>query len=299
MNLQEKHQTFQAVLKTADRAFDYYKIFSQPGFSCARNVQLLELGYRDAARGKVASDYLYNSSRPRNEAPRWAILQYVLKGEMRFFNQGEESVVKQGEAALFAIPSQTSYHDPEDPDAEWFYISFCGTVALAVVDEVVAKTGNIITNLAHSQLVPMAAQLFSMALAHATPHVFEFSANLYRILMELASGVLSYHKNYPEPIAHALDMIDHQFSDSSLSLDKLAAKVGLSKYYFSRMFKDHVGESPAKYLQEKRMQVAMDLLLRTDQPLKEIQYFCGFSSYSYFLTVFRNFFGISPGAIRS
>ena len=82
------------------------------------------------------------------------------------------------------------------------------------------------------------------------------------------------------------------------SLDEMASAVCLSKYYFSRLFKEHIGESPGTYLHHKRMQTAMDLLLHSNRPIKEVQYLCGFRKYNYFLTVFRKFYGISPGSVR-
>ncbi len=299
MNLQERHQAFLGMIETGGIPFEYYKPFAPPQFACTQPVRLMDIGYKDASLGDIVPDFLDNSLRPRPEVPRWGALQYVLRGEMRFIDHGKERIVASGQAALFAVPSETAYYDPLDSNAQWFFITFCGSTAMGVVDEVVAKNGNILEGLEHSRLVPMAARLFAMASAHAVPNLFSFSAALYDILMELAAEVLSYRKNYPEPIAHALELMDHEFGDSTLSLESLAARVGLSKYYFARMFKDSLGESPGVYLQEKRMQTAMDLLLRTNQPVKEIQYLCGFSSYSYFLTVFRKFYGMPPGAVRS
>jgi AraC-like DNA-binding protein len=299
MSLQERHQAFLGVIDAGGIPFDYYKPFAPPQFACTQPVRLMDIGYKDASRGDVVQDYLDNSLRRRPEVPRWGVLQYVLRGEMRVIDHGKEKMVGEGQAALFAVPSETAYYDPVDSDARWFFITFCGAAAMGVVDEVDAKNGSVLSGLERSRLVPMSAHLFAMASAHAVPNLFTFSAALYDILMELAAEVLSYRKNYPEPIAHALELMDHQFGDSSLSLESLAAKVGLSKYYFARMFKENLGESPGVYLQEKRMQTAMDLLLRTNQPVKEIQYLCGFSSYSYFLTVFRKFYGMPPGAVRA
>jgi AraC-like DNA-binding protein len=300
MSLHERHQTFQRVVEAAGISFDYYKLFSPQPFACTQDIRLIDMGYKDASRGDVAPDFLDNSTRTeRAEAPRWGVFQYVLRGEMRFIDRGIEHIVKAGEAALFAVPSKTSYYDPDSSDAQWFFITFCGKTAMSVVDEISAKNGNVLSDLDHSRLLPMAAQIFAMASAHVPPAFFEFSGELYRILMELGTQVLSYRKNYPEPVAHALELMDHHFGNSAFSLDEIAKTVGLSKYYFSRLFKEHVKESPGAYLQHKRMQIAMDLLLHSNQPIKEIQYLCGLCNYSYFLTAFRKVYGMPPGAVRA
>lgn len=299
MSLDERNQTFLRAVEANEIDFDYCKSFAPQPFSCTQSVGLRDMGFKDASRGKVASDFLDNYQRLRPEVQRWGALQYVLRGRMRFVDHGKECWVEPGNAVLFDVPSKTSYHDPEGSDAQWFFITFYGETAMGIVDEVVSRNGYIVRNLEHSRFVPLATQLFAMASAHAAPNHFEYSVQLYSILMEVASEVLSYRKTYPEPVAHALELIDHQFADSSLSLETLSVKVGLSKYYFGRMFRDHIGESPTVYLQGKRMQTAMELLLRTNQPIKEIQYRCGFNSYSYFMTVFRKFYGMPPGAVRA
>jgi AraC-like DNA-binding protein len=299
MSLQERHQAFLGVIETGGIPFDYYKPFAPPQFSCTQSVGLRDMGFRDASRGEVASDFLDNYQRLRPEVQRWGALQYVLRGRMRFVDHGKECWIESGNAVLFDVPSKTSYHDPEEPDAQWFFITFYGEAALGIVDEIVSRNGYIVRNLESCRFVPLAARLFSMASSHAGPNHFEYCVQLYSILMELASEVLSYRKTYPEQVAHALEIMDHHFGDSSLSLETLAMQVGLSKAYFARMFRDHIGESPTVYLQEKRMQTAMELLLRTHQPIKEIQYRCGFNSYSYFMTVFRKFYGMPPGAVRA
>jgi len=297
--LNERHEVFFRTLETGRIGSEYYRPFILPPSECIHPVRLMDIGYKDATKSNVVSDFIDNSQRPRPGVSRWGGLQYILSGEMKFSDADGDRTIYPGEAIFFATPSETSYHDPEGPDAKWLFFTFCGETAMGVLDEVVAKNGYILRDLEHSRLIPLVSHLFSMASAHAVPQQFAFSAELYLILMEIASEVLSYRKTYPEPVAHALELIEHQFGEHSISLETLAVQVGLSKYYFARMFKQYVGESPGEYLLQKRMQTAMDLLLRTSQSVKEIQYICGFSNYSYFLTVFRKFHGVPPGAVRA
>lgn len=298
MSLQEIHQTFFRTIETGEVGAEYYKPFAWSPAACTNSVRLMDLGYKDASQGRVVSDFINNLHRKCRGVSRWGGLQYVLDGQMIFNDFSGAHVVKSGEAVLFSTLSETSYHDPENPDAKWLFFTFCGNVAMGVLDEVVAKNGYILHGLEHSRLIPLVAHLFSMALSHAAPHQFAFSAQLYLILMEVAGEILSYRNTYPEPVAHALEIIDHNFNNAELSLETLSIRVGLSKYHFARMFKEHMGESLGEYILQKRMQTAMDLLLRTSQPVKEIQYICGFNNYSYFLTVFRKFHGMPPGAVR-
>ncbi len=299
MSCENKHKAFQDMVETAGIPPLSYQVFPPLKFPITTHIRLLELGYKNAEQVDLPEKFLDNSTRLRHEAPRWGILQYMLNGRMKFVDHGRELWVEPGQAILCTVPSKTSYYDSLDPDAKWFFLTFSGETAMAIADELIQQNGNILTGLDHCRLVPMAAQMFSMATAHMPPPFFEFSAELYHILMELSTHVLSYRKNYPEPVARALELIDQQFGDAGFSLEKLAESVCLSKYYFSRMFKEHVGESPGAYLHHKRMQTAMDLLLHSNKPIKEVQYLCGFNKYNYFLTAFRKAYGTSPGAVRS
>jgi AraC-like DNA-binding protein len=299
VSFENRHKAFQDVVETAGIPPFFYRIFPPVKFPITTHIRLLELGYKNAELADLPPKFLDNETRLRSEAPRWGVLQYMLNGRMKFIDCGTEWWVEPGEAVLFTIPSRTSYYDSTDPDAKWFFLTFSGTTAMAIADELIRTNGCILRGLEHSRFVPMAAQMFSMVTAHTPTPVFEFSADLYHILMELSAQVFSYRQNYPEPVAYALELMDREFGNADFSLEKLAALVCLSKYYFSRMFKEHVGENPGAYLQSKRMQTAMDLLLHSNKPIKEIQYLCGFKKYNYFLTSFRKAYGVSPGNVRA
>jgi AraC-like DNA-binding protein len=299
MGVINKHKVFQDVVETAGIPPQFYRIFPPLKFPITTHIRLLDMGYKNAELADLPEKFLDNSERLRPEAPRWGVLQYMLSGQMKFIDCGRELWVEPGQAVLFTIPSETSYYDSTDPCAKWFFLTFSGKTAMAIADELIKANGCILNGLEHSRLVPMAAQMFSMVTAHTPPPFFEFSAVLYHILMELSTQVLSYRKNYPEPVAYALELMDRQFGDADFSLGNLAAAVCLSKYYFSRIFKEHIGENPGAYLHRKRMQTAMDLLLHSNKPIKEIQYLCGFKKYNYFLTAFRKAYGISPGNVRA
>jgi AraC-like DNA-binding protein len=299
VSCESRGKAFQDVVETAGIPPFFYRIFPPVKFPITTHIRLLELGYKNADLEDLPEKFLDNSVRLRPEAPRWGILQYMLNGRMKFIDHGKEQWVEKGQAFLCTIPSKTSYYDSTDPDAKWFFMTFSGKTAMAIADELINVNGCILKELEHSRLVSMSAQMFSMVAGHTPPPVFEFSAGLYHIFMELSTQLLSYRKTYPEPVAHALELMDRQFGNSSFSLDEIAESVCLSKYYFSRMFKEHVGENPGAYLHNKRMQTAMDLLLHSNRPIKEIQYLCGFSQYNYFLTAFRKAYGISPGNVRA
>ena len=83
-----------------------------------------------------------------------------------------------------------------------------------------------------------------------------------------------------------------------LRMDALAEVAGMSKYHFSRLFKDAVGVPPYRYVVQQRVEAARGLLLRTDLSVAQIALRTGFSSQSHLSTSFREHAGTTPVALR-
>ena len=80
---------------------------------------------------------------------------------------------------------------------------------------------------------------------------------------------------------------------------QLAAECNLSPRYFARAFKKSTGMPPHRWLTQRRLARAKDLLASSDLTLTEIATACGFYDQSYFTRVFAKYEGTSPGRWRS
>ena len=83
-----------------------------------------------------------------------------------------------------------------------------------------------------------------------------------------------------------------------LTLDLLAEKANVNKYYLSHIFKETYGISPISYMISCRIQEGKRLLADTDLSLSQISGILGFSSPSYFSQSFRKAEAISPVEYR-
>jgi AraC-like DNA-binding protein len=83
-----------------------------------------------------------------------------------------------------------------------------------------------------------------------------------------------------------------------LGLVELAAIVELSPHYFGEAFRISTGRSPHRYVMERRVECARDLLRDADRPIRDIAYAAGFSSQSHFTANFRRVTGVTPGRFR-
>ena len=90
-----------------------------------------------------------------------------------------------------------------------------------------------------------------------------------------------------ENIKKAKSFIEDNYSDESLTRNKVSEYIGLAPCYFSYFFKKKTGISFSVYLTQVRMENAKKLLLTTNKTISEIAYHSGFNSPSYFGHLFK------------
>lgn len=83
-----------------------------------------------------------------------------------------------------------------------------------------------------------------------------------------------------------------------LSVTELAQTVGMSQYYFSKLFKMSTGTTPHQYVMRQRVERAQELLRETQTPLAQTATQVGFETQSHFTSVFRRLVGATPKHYR-
>ena len=81
--------------------------------------------------------------------------------------------------------------------------------------------------------------------------------------------------------------------DEKITLDQVAKAVGLSRYYFLRLFKQETGLSPHNFRTQLRIDRAKDLLLK-GMPPAEVALETGFTDQSHLTNKFRQFTCATP-----
>ena len=114
-----------------------------------------------------------------------------------------------------------------------------------------------------------------------------------RQYIPLQARVGLFHENLIEAAALMEANIEEP-----LSLDEIAALVGVSRRQIERLFKRYVGQVPTKYYLDMRLRRARELLLQTAMSIMEIAVACGFQSPPHFSKCYRNLFGHTPSAER-
>ncbi|MCJ8328270.1 MAG: AraC family transcriptional regulator [Campylobacterales bacterium] len=95
----------------------------------------------------------------------------------------------------------------------------------------------------------------------------------------------------------ALEYMNDYEKKDDITLDKISAQIGISKYHFIKEFKKHIGLTPNQYLQIKKTNWSKELIVK-NMPLSHIAYECGFADQSYMIKVFKSFYGFTPSKLR-
>lgn len=99
-------------------------------------------------------------------------------------------------------------------------------------------------------------------------------------------------------ILPALELIETQLG-ATLKVEVLAVACSLSRNAFSRLFKQVVGSSPLRYINRKRLEIAMSKLVYGDLPIADIAKSVGFCDQFHFSKTFRAETGESPSQYRA
>lgn len=120
---------------------------------------------------------------------------------------------------------------------------------------------------------------------------------IYEYILEAKALLISGRTRSGGLISPALEKMDAEFM-RDITLEELASLCGVSLQHFCRVFMAQTGMRPMEYLARRRMSEAKRLLNSTDRSVAEISALTGYSSPTYFGTVFRRYEGTTPSDYR-
>lgn len=78
----------------------------------------------------------------------------------------------------------------------------------------------------------------------------------------------------------------------------IAKKASYNSSYFSKLFKQTMGVNLNKYINQKRIDAAVQLITDTDETIENIAHMVGFNEVNYFYKLFKRYTGCTPLSIR-
>jgi AraC-like DNA-binding protein len=107
------------------------------------------------------------------------------------------------------------------------------------------------------------------------------------------------HNYNRQILERVFSFVYSNYGKSGVSLEQAAKAAALSKYYFTRFFREQTGQTFHSYLSQVRISRAEEYLTGSDLQVTEIAYLCGFASLKTFNRLFKVLTGVCPSAYRS
>lgn len=147
----------------------------------------------------------------------------------------------------------------------------------------------------------MQAQSEELKNSMKTIQTLEEIKNYIRMLLKKIIGVRDTisGRRYSDIIEIAKDQIRKTYMSDEISLNTIAAEVGMSPSYFSSIFSKEMGKTFVEYLTDIRMDRAKELLMCSSMKTSEIGYEVGYKDPHYFSYIFKKTQNCTPKEFRA
>jgi AraC-like DNA-binding protein len=214
------------------------------------------------------------------------LIMLVEDGEIQVEFDNNKYIAKKNSIVLLNCYKPHIYFSRGSSSFKWFH--FTGNASHHYYNHLYEKNECIFESI-DKTIIP---QLVKEVLDHSRLQKIDeefISIKISQILYQLSD--LDSHNGIKgvantDIIQRAVQFIRDNFQEK-ITLDDIASKVNLSPYYFLRIFRKSMGETPINYLIRYRLNEAKNLLYKTELSVSEIAFKCGFNSESYFITTFK------------
>lgn len=154
----------------------------------------------------------------------------------------------------------------------------------------------------HETLVRKMLAIIHAVREESSSSFSDCSALAYDLIMQLHSRI---NINSETPDGQKLSMLSPVVEyirdnyHSEMTLDELAAIIGLSPQYLCRLFKDCYRMRPFEYLAKVRLCQAKLMLMQEKYSVNEVAQIVGYNDCSYFCSVFKKYEGLSPSEFKA
>ena len=108
--------------------------------------------------------------------------------------------------------------------------------------------------------------------------------------------IVDYDKRMMEKL---MEYLEEHIGDSDLRINDMAQFVGMNRATLFTKLKSIVGMTPVDFVRHLRMQRAIELVAKSEEPFSQIAYSIGFTDSRYFSRVFKKETGMTPSEYRA
>lgn len=105
-------------------------------------------------------------------------------------------------------------------------------------------------------------------------------------------------KDSKDVVKKVIDYIEKNLEED-LNLNTISKNIGYSKFYLNRIFTEYTGVTIYKYLQNRRLTMAAEKLVKSDKTIMQIAYEAGYDSQQSFSYAFKQIYLYPPKIYRN
>lgn len=267
-------------------------LYTPSSFARSSLLHLQEIGELEAKRAHTSSRSGLQSF----------LFFTVMNGEGTLNYGGKEFSLTKGDCVF--IDCHNSYAHTTDEHNLWTlrWIHFYGPTMRSVYNKYCERGGRpVFTPEDSAPFFVVFNQIFSTAASADYIRDMKINAALSELLVLIMSE--SWH---PEDaatakkkasVADVKEYLDSKYS-SKITLDGLAERFFINKYYLTKVFKEQYGQSITAYLLNLRITKAKQLLRFSEKSVEEIGLEVGLGAPHYFSQTFKSVEGVPPSTYR-
>ncbi len=231
----------------------------------------------------------------RRQGGRPCLFLYVTEGTLILETEREISRIQKGDAALINGEKPHVYRCPDT--CRFLFFHYSGKDSVEMTESLIRENGSAVFSLQGDPelsdlLIPTVRECLETE--EAEPHAL--SVLIYRVFCALHMRCQG-KKHMPLAVSQAMEYVRLHIREK-ITLADLAASVGFSPCYFSRLFTKTAGITPARYIWGEKIRFAKQILRSTNSSVSEIAESLGFSCEASFINAFRVRNGMSPNQYR-
>jgi len=222
---------------------------------------------------------------PEDELPSHE-LTVIVRGTQCTIREDGEASSGPVEALLLKPGTRRQEKNKGEVDLHRLRISFSWRTAPAELPETVQDTCGRLHEIASWLVAERDAQF---------PNVSDYRQGLLRALVGeyLRLSVVAASRIEEKTRTYMLRHLGEP-----ITLEDLATNIGMSRYYFCRVYKEVAGHTPMEHLRALRLERAKDLIRSTALPLKAIAPEVGFGSAQHLCRLLHDRFGVGVRELR-
>lgn len=228
------------------------------------------------------------------------LIHYIHAGKGYYKTGSQTFLLAKGDAFLIYPEMEVSYYADEKNPWEYYWVGFHGSDASALIHATdFSRENPVFYNCTSGEQIRNCFldiyQSRGTTLADST----KMTGSLYHALSLFIQD--STTKQSPlstsSYIELAISFIASQYS-YSITIEDIAAYLGISRSHLFREFKEHLKQSPKDFLTSYRIREACRLLTDTSLSIQSIANSIGYKNGMYFSRMFHQEMGLSPSEFR-